>query len=140
RLGVVPSLPHRHHAFTVRGFPVRAEPTPVPGGSMFPPRNRHSSNPDNNPSAAGPVSRRGFLGGMAGVGAGAVLLGAGTAAGPAAAAPSRRVTDPFQLGLASGDPLPDGVVLWTRLAPKPLDFDGGMPGRIVPVQWEIALD
>jgi len=107
---------------------------------MFPPRNRHSSNPDNNPSAAGPVSRRGFLGGMAGVGAGAVLLGAGTAAGPAAAAPSRRVTDPFQLGLASGDPLPDGVVLWTRLAPKPLDFDGGMPGRIVPVQWEIALD
>jgi alkaline phosphatase D len=29
--------------------------------------------------------------------------------------------DPFQLGVASGDPLPDGVVLWTRLAPRPLE-------------------
>jgi PhoD-like phosphatase, N-terminal domain len=27
---------------------------------------------------------------------------------------------PFSLGVASGDPLPDGVVLWTRLAPEPL--------------------
>lgn len=26
---------------------------------------------------------------------------------------------PFTLGIASGDPLPDGVVLWTRLAPDP---------------------
>jgi len=33
---------------------------------------------------------------------------------------------PFSLGVASGDPLPDGVVLWTRLAPKPLE-GGGMP-------------
>ncbi|MFC4002869.1 alkaline phosphatase D family protein [Prauserella oleivorans] len=88
------------------------------------------------------VNRRGFLGlaGAAGVaGAGAVLLGNGVA--PAAvAAPSRRLSDPFQLGVASGDPLPDSVVLWTRLAPKPLDYDGGMPRRVVPVQWEIALD
>ncbi|WP_369822268.1 alkaline phosphatase [Saccharomonospora sp. CUA-673] len=82
------------------------------------------------------MSRRGFLGGLAGVGAGAVLLGSS----PAAAAPSRKLTDPFTLGVASGDPLPDGVVLWTRLAPKPLDHDGGMPGRIVGVEWEIALD
>lgn len=108
---------------------------------MFPPRNRRSSdNGNTHAPAQGPVSRRGFLGGMAGVGAGAVLLGSGTAAGPAIAAPSRRVTDAFQLGLASGDPLPDGVVLWTRLAPKPLDFDGGMPSRKVAVQWEVALD
>ena len=33
---------------------------------------------------------------------------------------------PFPLGVASGDPLPDSVVLWTRLAPEPLD-GGGMP-------------
>ncbi len=33
---------------------------------------------------------------------------------------------PFSLGVASGDPLPDGVVLWTRLAPDPLN-GGGMP-------------
>ena len=46
---------------------------------------------------------------------------------------------PFSLGVASGDPLPDGVVLWTRLAPSPLD-GGGMPMVPVDVGWEIAGD
>lgn len=49
-------------------------------------------------------------------------------------------TDPFTLGIASGDPLPTAVVLWTRLAPKPLESDGGMPDRRVPVQWRVATD
>lgn len=43
----------------------------------------------------------------------------------------------FTLGVASGDPLPDGVVLWTRLAPDPL-AGGGMPARAVPVQWQVS--
>ncbi|MBD1383344.1 alkaline phosphatase D family protein [Metabacillus arenae] len=46
---------------------------------------------------------------------------------------------PFTLGVASGDPLSDSVVLWTRLAPEPLD-GGGMPNKKVPVKWEIAKD
>jgi alkaline phosphatase D len=46
---------------------------------------------------------------------------------------------PFSLGVASGDPLPDGVLLWTRVAPDPLN-GGGMPVRAVPVTWEIAAD
>src|SRR6478672_6819046 len=46
---------------------------------------------------------------------------------------------PFSLGVASGDPLPDGIVLWTRLAPKPLE-GGGMPMNIVEVDWEISRD
>jgi alkaline phosphatase D len=48
----------------------------------------------------------------------------------------------FTLGVASGDPLPDGVVLWTRLAPEPVapDGRGGMPDQRVPVRWEIAED
>jgi alkaline phosphatase D len=46
---------------------------------------------------------------------------------------------PFQLGIASGDPLPDGVVLWTRLAPKPLE-GGGMPMVNVDVGWEVSRD
>lgn len=46
---------------------------------------------------------------------------------------------PFPLGVASGDPRPDGVVLWTRLAPRPAD-GGGMPMAAVEVQWEIAHD
>jgi alkaline phosphatase D len=47
--------------------------------------------------------------------------------------------EPFALGVASGDPLPDRVVLWTRLAPRPLD-GGGMPDAPAPVLWEVATD
>ncbi|WP_188195209.1 alkaline phosphatase D family protein [Nonomuraea sp. SYSU D8015] len=47
---------------------------------------------------------------------------------------------PFQLGVASGDPLPDRVVLWTRLAPKPLEPLGGLPFNKIKVDWEIAED
>ena len=46
---------------------------------------------------------------------------------------------PFTLGVASGDPLPDGVVLWTRLAPDPL-HGGGMSAAPVDVAWEVARD
>ncbi|MBE2316853.1 alkaline phosphatase D family protein [Solirubrobacter sp. CPCC 204708] len=55
-------------------------------------------------------------------------------------APPRFVGYPFTLGVASGDPTPDGVVLWTRLAPAPLSPDGGMPAKPYPVQWEVAKD
>jgi alkaline phosphatase D len=47
--------------------------------------------------------------------------------------------NPFTLGVASGDPEPDGVVIWTRLAPQPLD-GGGMPDEPVQTQWEVATD
>lgn len=47
---------------------------------------------------------------------------------------------PFQLGVASGDPGPDGMVLWTRLAPKPLEPGGGMPPVPIKVDWMIAED
>lgn len=46
---------------------------------------------------------------------------------------------PFTLGVASGDPTPDGVVLWTRLAPDPLR-GGGMPLENVEVEWVVAED
>lgn len=46
---------------------------------------------------------------------------------------------PFQLGVASGDPTSDGVVLWTRLAPRPLD-GGGMAPEPVEVAWAVAED
>ncbi|WP_420000121.1 alkaline phosphatase D family protein [Streptomyces boninensis] len=60
---------------------------------------------------------------------------------PARAA-GRRLADPFTLGVASGDPTPGGVVLWTRLAVDPLALDGrgGMPDADVRVQWQIAAD
>jgi alkaline phosphatase D len=50
--------------------------------------------------------------------------------------------DPFTLGVASGDPLPDSVILWTRLAPEPLDpaGAGGLGPDDVAVAWEVATD
>lgn len=47
---------------------------------------------------------------------------------------------PFQLGVASGDPAPDGFVIWTRLAPKPLEIGHGMPSQPMLVSWEVATD
>ncbi len=47
---------------------------------------------------------------------------------------------PFQLGVAAGDPTSDGFVIWTRLAPRPLEIDHGMPSAPVPVSWEVATD
>ncbi|RNL85871.1 alkaline phosphatase D family protein [Halostreptopolyspora alba] len=63
---------------------------------------------------------------------------------PAHAAPvSGRVpSNPFGLGVASGDPTPNSVVLWTRLAPEPLaeDGHGGMPPDDHTVEYEVARD
>jgi len=46
---------------------------------------------------------------------------------------------PFKLGVASGDPTPSGVVLWTRLAPDPMN-GGGMPREDLQVRWQVATD
>ena len=82
------------------------------------------------------IQRREFLRG------GSVIVGAtlmAPLAGWARSDGMRFADDPFQLGIASGDPWPDGVVLWTRLAPNPLQ-GGGMPAQNVPVKWEVATD
>ncbi|WP_330304538.1 MULTISPECIES: alkaline phosphatase D family protein [unclassified Streptomyces] len=76
--------------------------------------------------------------------ASAAVLGAAASAqlwlpGVARAAETPLPDGVFTLGIASGDPLPDAVVLWTRLAPDPLN-GGGMPDRAVSVEWEIAED
>ena len=47
---------------------------------------------------------------------------------------------PFSFGVASGDPAPDGFVIWTKIAPTPLERGGGMPGKPVEVEWSVALD
>ena len=84
----------------------------------------------------GVPDRRRFLA-AAGVGAALLVTDRLASAWPA---PTQRGGYPFTLGVASGDPAPDGVVLWTRLAPAPLLADGGMPARVVPVDWQIAAD
>jgi alkaline phosphatase D len=82
------------------------------------------------------VNRRSLLAQAAWT-AGAALL---PSAWSAAAAPLRLNENPFQLGVASGDPWPDSVVLWTRLAPRPLEPAGGMAPGAVTVRWEVAED
>lgn len=48
-------------------------------------------------------------------------------------------SNPFALGVASGDPAADGFVIWTRLAPEPV-LGGGMPREDVEVSWQVADD
>ena len=49
-------------------------------------------------------------------------------------------SDPFTLGVGSGDPTATGAVIWTRLAPRLLDPEGGMDGQRTGVNWEVAED
>lgn len=94
------------------------------------------------------LSRRRFLAGLAAAGAAGAVgpLGCTGDDDPANPAAPERTTPatppdasfggpgqpPFTLGVASGDPLPDAVILWTRLVPPP-------PGP-VDVTWEVAAD
>lgn len=82
------------------------------------------------------LSRRGLLRGAGGL---AALAALGPAARPALAQPLFRAF-PFTLGVASGEPAPDGFVIWTRLAPEPLAPDGGMVRAALAVAWEVAED
>ncbi|WP_351230448.1 alkaline phosphatase D family protein [Streptomyces sp. NPDC002133] len=64
-------------------------------------------------------------------------------AGAASAAEldARKITEnPFTLGVASGDPLPGSVLLWTRLAPRPYEPGSGLPSSRITVKWELAHD
>ncbi|MEV6200016.1 alkaline phosphatase D family protein [Streptomyces sp. NPDC051771] len=63
-----------------------------------------------------------------------VLLGAASPALADAPAPA------FLHGVASGDPLPDGVLLWTRVTPSPEAVPGSGLGADVRVDWEVAED
>ncbi|MCP9959205.1 alkaline phosphatase D family protein [Streptomyces sudanensis] len=93
-------------------------------------------------AAARHLGRRGFLTGTGAAAALAFAVGIPTAgAAQAAELDERRITeDPFTLGVASGDPHPTSVLLWTRLAPRPYEPGGGLPAARVAVHWEIAHD
>ena len=82
------------------------------------------------------INRRAFLAG------GLTLVPGAALARPfrAVQAPPRFPSNPFTLGIASGDPAADGFVLWTRLAPVPLSEDGGMDPEPVVVHWEVTAD
>lgn len=77
------------------------------------------------------MNRRLFLATIAGL----PLL---SEAGGRAIANPKFADNPFTLGVASGDPDATSVVLWTKLAMRPLDPDGGMPPADIDVTWEMA--
>ncbi|GAA1139542.1 alkaline phosphatase D family protein [Nocardioides aquiterrae] len=78
------------------------------------------------------VRRRTVLGTAAATG----LLG--VPANPSFAAAGRdRV---FQHGVASGDPLSDAVLIWTRVTPTAASTPGSGQGPKVDVSWEVATD
>ncbi|MGW3011378.1 alkaline phosphatase D family protein [Streptomyces sp. NPDC001219] len=93
-------------------------------------------------AAAAHFGRRRFLtttGAAAALAFATNLPGAGAA--HAAEADARKITEnPFTLGVASGDPQPGSVVLWTRLAPRPYEPGNGLPDARVTVRWEVAYD
>lgn len=91
-------------------------------------------------AAAQHIGRRRFL---TVTGAAAALAFAVNLPGSAHAAEldAKKITeDPFTLGVASGDPQPGSVLLWTRLATRPYEPDGGLPRARIPLRWEVAHD
>ena len=80
------------------------------------------------------ISRRTLL--RTGGAAAAILYGGRVAS---ASAGPRFAAYPFKLGVASGEPTPDGIVLWTRLAPDPLN-GGGLGEASYRVRFEVASD
>ncbi|MFH8486039.1 alkaline phosphatase D family protein [Streptomyces longisporoflavus] len=93
-------------------------------------------------AAASHLARRRFLtvtGAAAALAFATNLPTAGVAS--AAELDARKITaNPFTLGVASGDPQPGSVLLWTRLAPSPYEPGNGLPAQRVLVQWEVARD
>ncbi|WP_237421714.1 alkaline phosphatase D family protein [Gordonia sp. SID5947] len=74
---------------------------------------------------------------------GAVAAGVSTAGlvvSPAPGAPVPRSSAVFAHGVASGDPLPHGVILWTRVTPTTAATPGSGRGPAVDVTWEVARD
>ena len=83
------------------------------------------------------LDRRTFLR-LAGVSAGAALAYSATGwVRPARAEP---LDPPFAHGVASGDPLADRVMLWTRLTPSAEATPGSGAGGTVTVRWTVARD
>lgn len=85
----------------------------------------------NSPDSAAPSRRT------------VVKAAAATAAlAPLAAAPLAHAAEgpAFHHGVASGDPLPDGVLLWTRVTPMPEATPGSGKGPDTEVSWQIAKD
>ncbi|MEV6574955.1 alkaline phosphatase D family protein [Streptomyces sp. NPDC051577] len=93
-----------------------------------------TSHLSSSPAATNPRRRTVVLGAAA---AAALAPIATLGLSPAHAAESAPA---FPHGVASGDPLPDGVLLWTRVTPSPEAVPGSGLGPDTAVGWEVAED
>ncbi len=88
-----------------------------------------------SPDASPSIDRRSLLvrgaAGLAATGAAVAVAGWDTAYAAQA---------PFVHGVASGDPLPHAVVIWTRVTPDRHSQPGSGRGPAVDVEWEVATD
>ncbi|MGQ4597809.1 alkaline phosphatase D family protein [Nocardia sp. R6R-6] len=88
--------------------------------------------PVSDPASPVGVTRRTMLrGGAAAAATATAVFGAGRA---------RAVTPIFRHGVASGDPLPDGVIIWTRVTVADDATPGSGRGAPASVHWEMATD
>ncbi|WP_341231709.1 PhoD-like phosphatase N-terminal domain-containing protein, partial [Nocardioides salarius] len=76
---------------------------------------------------------------LAAGGAGSAAIAVGSGALPAAQA-ARARHDVFAHGVASGDPLPRAVLIWTRVTPTRAATPGSRKGPRLGVRWEVATD
>ncbi|AZG44126.1 alkaline phosphatase D family protein [Gordonia insulae] len=106
--------------------------------SAQPPADDHRDAPSAQPPTRSGISRRTVL--RSGAAAGVTTAAAAMTVSPAAAAPAGRSTTTFAHGVASGDPLPDGVILWTRVTPTAAATPGSGRGPATDVSWEVARD
>ncbi|MGW0517255.1 alkaline phosphatase D family protein [Crossiella sp. NPDC003009] len=83
-----------------------------------------------------PLDRRAVL---RATGAAALGVAAATAL-PTTSSAAAADVPVFGHGVASGDPLPTGVLLWTRVTPTPESTPGSGAGPEVQVRWEVASD
>lgn len=89
-----------------------------------------------------PLPRRTVLAAAGAATGAAAVLGGALDDAASAASPTSATTPAaaFQHGVASGDPMPDRVVLWTRVTPTPDATPGSGRGPNVVVTWEVAHD
>lgn len=83
------------------------------------------------------MDRRSFMKVVLGTGAGAAGF---RLSGPLFSEALGLPAGPFQYGVASGDPLPDRVVIWSRVTPSPEATPGSGLGAPTPVTWIVASD
>lgn len=74
---------------------------------------------------------------VAGASAGTAVLASATVAG---ASPAQAASGAFRHGVASGDPLPDGILLWTRLTPTEQAQPGSGLGPEAQVSWQVSAN